>query len=141
MKTRETEIGYIYTIFDLIILNFAIGLVGWLSKTVQASDFRELSLYLLSGNLSYLIAILLFFRTNFYLRGEFRVRVYRILKRTLIFFIVLLSLSALLVPQVYDYLFFAQYTALFLSGRLLFCWLGFNYLKFKRKNLLSYRSF
>ena len=132
MKTRETEIGYFYIILDLIILITAIGLMGLLTKSIQVTSFRDLSIYWLSGNLSYIIAVLFFTKTNLFLRGDFRVWIYRILKQTAIFLMVLFSVFIILLPYDCSGLFIAEYTILFLAGRLLFYWLGFNFLKFKR---------
>lgn len=132
MKTRETEIGYLYNILDLIILNIAIFVMGSFSKSIPASDFRDLSIYELSGNFSYFITFFVFIDTSFYHSGDFTVRIYRIVKQTLVFFIILSSISYLLLPHHCFNLFFAEYTGLFFLCRLLFYWMGFKYLKVLR---------
>lgn len=133
MKSRETELGFLYLFFDIIILNIAILLMGLLSFNVSLPGIRETGLYFLHGNLSVILTYLVFTKSNLYLSDSFRTRIGRITKQTFIFLVILLLISFLLIQHHYTRWFLFGYTALFFAGKLLFYWLLYKYLKIKRQ--------
>lgn len=132
MKLRETELAYFYLIFDLIMLNLAIAVMAWISLDIKLKNYHEMSMYLLHGNLSWIITYFIFSKKNLYLRDGFFNRIIRISKRTLLFFGVLV-IVAFIMPKQYSRIFLVEYTALFYAGKLLFYYLLYKYLKFNRK--------
>lgn len=133
MKAHETELGFLYLFFDLVILNISIVLMGWLSTSISVGDFREISVYLMQGNLSVFFTYFTFIKTNLYLSDGFTARVSRITRQTLIFLGVSALLSLLVFPHQYSKVFLLEYTILFFAAKLIFYWLLFKYLKIKRR--------
>jgi putative colanic acid biosysnthesis UDP-glucose lipid carrier transferase len=132
MKSRDLELASFYLIFDLIILNLAIILAGLWDIGFSMHQHTGVSIYLLQGNLAALITYLSYTKRNPYLEDSFQKRVILNLKRTLIFIGVSACISLLLIPMNYSGLFFLKYTALFFVGELIFHWLLFNYVKYRR---------
>jgi len=133
MKAREAELGLLYLFFDLMILNTAIIAMGWFSESISINNYREMSIYLLKGNLSYILTYLIFTKTNLYVNDRFKARVARIIKQTLIFLGISLFISFFIIPLQYSKLFLLEYTAMFFAGKLLFYWLLYKYLRLKRE--------
>lgn len=129
MKSRETELAFLYLFFDIIILNLSILFMGWFSFTVSLRDFREIGMYLLQGNLSVIITYLIFSKSNLFLSYRFKTRISQISKQTLIFFAISVGVSYLLVSFRYSRFFLAEYMVLFFAAKILFYWLLFKYLK------------
>lgn len=132
MKLRETELAYFYLIFDLIMLNLAIAVMAWISLDITLKNYHEMTMYLLHGNLSWIITYFIFSKKNLYLRDGFFNRIIRITKRTLLFFGVLV-IVAFLIPKQYSRIFLVEYTVLFYVGKIFLYYLLYKYLKFNRK--------
>lgn len=133
MKIRETELASIYLTFDLIILNLAVAITALLNLNLSLGSHRELSFYMLFGNLSWLITHFIFARKNLYLRDGFINRVVRITKRTMIFLAVSAVIYFMLLPKYYSRVFIVEYSALFYAGDLIFYFALYSYLKRNRK--------
>jgi putative colanic acid biosynthesis UDP-glucose lipid carrier transferase len=132
MKSRDLELASFYLFFDIIILNLAIVFAGFIDVGFSLYKHTGISIYLLQGNLSALITYLSYTKRNPYLEDSFKKRVILNLKRTIVFVFVSACISALLIPHDYSGIFFLKYTALFFVGELIFHWLLFNYVKYRR---------
>jgi len=99
MKARETELAYVYLFFDLIILNLSVIFMAWLSFSISLRNYYEISIYLLQGNLAWIIVYFIFSKKNLFLRDGFINRIIRITKRTLAFLVILAVLAFLLIPK------------------------------------------
>jgi len=130
MKSRELELASFYLIFDLIILNIAIIILGLWDVSFSLHHYEGMSLYLLQGNLAALITYLSYTKQNPYLEDSFKKRAFINFKRILVFMFVSGCISVLLIPSNYSELFFLKYCALFYIGELLFHWLLFNFIKY-----------
>ena len=137
VTSRETELKFIFLTFDLIVLNLSIVLMAWLMFDIDLHDYHDVSIYLLHGNLSWIITYFIFSKKNLYLRDGYINRVHRISKRTFIFLAVSAVLAFLMMPTQYSRTFLLEYTALFYVTKLIFYWLLYNYLKYKRRNGLN----
>jgi hypothetical protein len=71
MKSRESELIYIFLFFDLAVLNVAILLTSWLSRNISLYNYHTMSVYLLHGNLSWVLTYFIFAKKNLYLRDGF----------------------------------------------------------------------
>ena len=133
MKTQETELAYLYLIFDLTMLNLAIaGLAVF--KIDTAINTQELSTYILHANLSWIITYFIFAKKNLYLRDSFLNRFYRITKRVLIFISILGFSAFLLLPKHYSRAFLIEFSLIFYIEKLIFYYFLYKYLKILRKN-------
>lgn len=132
MKTRETELAYTYLTFDLLTLNLALAIMASYSSKISHNQY-EISMYILHANLSWIITYFIFSKKNLYLRDGYFNRFFRITKRTSIFFGVLIIGAFLILPKQYSRFFLVEYTAIFYTGKLLFYFLLYKYLKFNRK--------
>ncbi len=137
MKSRESELIYIFLFFDLAVLNVAILLTSWLSRNISLYNYHTMSVYLLHGNLSWVLTYFIFAKKNLYLRDGFINRVWRITKRTLIFMTVSAVLTFLLMPKWYSRFFFVGYTTVFYIAQLVAYYILYSYLKYKRKKGLN----
>ena len=112
MKSRELELASFYLIFDLIILNIAIIILGLWDVSFSLHHYEGMSLYLLQGNLAALITYLSYTKQNPYLEDSFKKRAFINFKRILVFMFVSGCISVLLIPSNYSELFFLKYCAL-----------------------------
>lgn len=133
MKSRELELASFYLFFDIVILNIAILGMAWYETGHLLRNTPEISLYLLKGNLSALITFFIVPKKSSYLSDSFSKRVKLNTKRFIIFVLISL-LSSLLVVKTYSYSyqFFFQYALLFFIGELMFHWLLYRYVRYKR---------
>lgn len=132
MKSDETELVFLYMVFDLIILNLAIAILFSLKPMYWDLNIHDKSLYLLHANMSGVITNFVFSTKNLYLHDDFSNRVKRINKRILIFVVVAFILAQLFLPTNYLKFFILEYTVIFYAGKLLFYFLLYRYLKFRR---------
>ena len=133
MKSRELELASFYLFFDIIILNIAILFMAWYETGHLLRSFPEISLYLLKGNLSALITFFIVPKKSSYLSDSYLKRVKLNTKRFIIFVLVSLLTSTLVVNTYsYSYPFFFQYALLFFAGELIFHWMLFKYVRYKR---------
>ncbi len=132
MKSRDLELASFYLLFDLLILNVAIVVVGIFDIGYSADRYTGITIYLLQGNLAALISYLTFNRSNPYLQDSFKKRAFLNLKRTVVFIFFSSIISLLFIPLDYSGIFFLKYTILFYVGELSFHWALFNYFKYMR---------
>jgi len=133
MRIRETELASLYLIFDLIILNLAMAILAIPTLNISLENHHEMSIYVLHGNLSWIITYFIFSKKNLYLRDGFINRINRITKRTLVFLAVSAVAYFLLLPKYYSRVYIVEYSALFYIGKLTFYFLLYSYLKNNRK--------
>jgi len=132
MKIRETELLLLYLFFDLTILNIAIFVTCCLGHYLGFSVPEDTQIFVLHGNLSWLITYFVFSKKNLYLRDGFKNRLYRIFKRTFIFILVSGVVGFLVMAESLSRLFLLQYTLIFIIGKTIFYWILYQYLKKQR---------
>ncbi|MCK3685161.1 exopolysaccharide biosynthesis polyprenyl glycosylphosphotransferase [Maribellus sp. YY47] len=132
MKSRETELLVLYLAIDLVLLNAALAIMAWLSLDISARDYRTMSIYVLHGNLAWIISYLIFSKKNLYLRDNIFNRLIRITKRQLVFYLVSAVIAFMFVPGPFFRTFFFEYTLLFYLGKVVFYWLFYYYLRQRR---------
>src|ERR1035437_2209392 len=116
MKSKETELIFIYLFFDLCILNASIMFMAWLDPIVSLwnyYDMKHYANYLLHGNLSWIVTYLVFSKRNLYLRDGFLNRLKRISLRVFIFICIALILESLIMRPTFSNNFLLKYTFLF----------------------------
>ena len=133
MKIRETELASIYLTFDLIILNVAMAITAVFNLNLTLENHREFTIYVLFGNLSWLITYFIYIKKNLYLRDGFINRVVRISQRTMIFLVISAVIYFSLLPKYYSRVFIVEYSALFYFTELIFYYVLYGYLKNNRK--------
>jgi len=137
MRSKETELLFIYLFFDLILLNTSIIFIAWLDPTVSLFDYSDMSHYanyLLHGNLSWIITYMVFTKRNLYLRDGFLNRSKRISLRILIFICISMILESLIMAPTFQKTFFFEYTLFFFISKMIFYWILYNYLDYKRRS-------
>jgi len=134
MKTREAELSYLYLMFDLLLLNLAISIIAIIKSDSIISHDHEMVIYILHGNLSWIVTYFIFSKKNLYLRDGFLNRFQRITKRTFIFILILGISGFLLLPKYYSRVFLVEFASLFYIEKIVFYYFLYKYLKFQRKN-------
>lgn len=136
MKSKETELLYIYLSVDLFLINVAILFVGWINLQISVRDYQLMSSYLLHGNMAWVVTYLALTKKNLFLRDKFRNRVWRITRRHMVFLVTAAVLALVLLPHHFSRRFFVQYSILFYAEKIFFYWLFYKYLRYKRgKNI------
>jgi len=133
MKLRDSELLIIYLIIDLIILNFSILSVECLSREISVYNTNNISVYILQGNLAWIITYFAFSKKNLYLRDGYLNRIFRISKRTLIFSIVSATISFFLIQNRFSQIFFFEYSLIFYILQLIGYWIFYVYLQYNRE--------
>ncbi|HYQ57488.1 MAG TPA: exopolysaccharide biosynthesis polyprenyl glycosylphosphotransferase [Draconibacterium sp.] len=137
MKSKETELLYIYLCIDLFLLNVALIFVGWVNLQISVRDYQLISSYLLHGNMAWIITYLALTKKNLFLHDKFRNRAWRITRRHIVFLVTAAALALVFVPHNFSRRFFMQYSILFYFEKLIFYWLFYKYLRFKRGNQIN----
>jgi putative colanic acid biosysnthesis UDP-glucose lipid carrier transferase len=133
MKSRESELLFLYLFFDLTILNISILALYNFGASACLRVPHELSIYLLHANLSWLITYFVLSKKNLYLRDGFGNRFLRISLRTLIFLLVLGIVGFMILSKSLSRLFILEYVALFYVGKLVFYFFLYQYLLYLRR--------
>jgi len=132
MKIKETELLLLYLFFDLTILNIAIFLTSFLGLQMDFRVPEDVKIFILHGNLSWLITYFVFSKKNLYLRDGFKNRMFRIFKRTIIFLLVSGVVGFLVFAESLSRLFLLEYTLLFFFIKSFFYVFVYRYLKSQR---------
>lgn len=130
MRSRDTELLFIYLIFDLFFLNSAIFIAAHLQlfKTIEG-----INIYFLHGNLSWCITYFVFSKKNLQLRDGFVNRFWRITKRLIVFQLISALLAFLVIPNRFSTSFFLEYLGIFYISKTIFYWFLYQFLVYKRK--------
>jgi putative colanic acid biosysnthesis UDP-glucose lipid carrier transferase len=132
MKTQEKDLLLFYLAFDLITLNISMFFMAWLSLRISLQDYQQMSIYVLHGNLSWIIAYYAFSKKNLYLRDGFFNRFLRITKRLFFFIVVASVINFVLMPKSYSRVFFVEYSVLFYLCEIVAYWLLYAILQNRR---------
>ena len=132
MKTDETGLKFLYLAVDLIILNFSITIILLITQFVKGLSYRDVSLYMLHANLSWVITYSFYSIRNLYIHDYFSNRVKRISNRIVIFILVSFVLAQLFLPRTFSRIFLLEYTALFYVCKLIIYYITYRYLRYVR---------
>jgi putative colanic acid biosynthesis UDP-glucose lipid carrier transferase len=132
MESNETELRFLYLVFDLIILNIAIAIMYSITPFSMELNIPDKSLVLLLLNLSEVITYSIFSRRNLYLHDNFSNRVKRITNRMLIFCVVAFVAAHMFLPVNFSHLFLLGCGLFFYVGDLIFYYVLYSYLKIRR---------
>lgn len=75
MKTREVELSLLYLFFDFILLKTIIVVLAYISPAISLRNFREMSIYLIQGNLSLVFTYFIFTHNNLYQQENYKKRI------------------------------------------------------------------
>ncbi len=137
MKTRENELMTIYLAVDLTLLNMAILSTAYLNSEHTQNAFQHIYIYILHGNLSWIITYFAFSKKNLYLRDGFSNRFLRITKRMLAYLILSSMVAFFLLPSWFSREFFLTYAFVLYLFKLLGYWAFYEFLRCRRKNGLN----
>ena len=137
MKSRETELLLFFLFVDLVLLNAAMLVIARIDMNISVRNVPLIHNYLLHGNLSWIIAYLVFSKKNLFLRDSFLNRIVRITKRQFVFWVVAGVIAILLLPTNFSRRFFVSYSLLFYGAKLVSYFLVYRYLKYRRSNNLN----
>jgi len=132
MESNETELKFLYVIFDLIILDIAIAILFAINPNLLELSVDDKGLYYLHANLSWIITYSFFSNKNLYLHDEFSNRVKRISKRIPIFILISILLAKWILPGNFSYLFIVECGFMFFMGKMTFYFVLYRYLKYRR---------
>jgi len=130
MKLREQKLLLFYLISDLCMLNVAILIMALISPVIPIG--QGMTIYILHANFSWLVTYAVFTNKNLYLRDGYYNRFKRITLRLLLFIVIAGVISALYLPGFDIRIFFLQFTFLFYAEKLVFYYLFYNYLRYRR---------
>jgi putative colanic acid biosynthesis UDP-glucose lipid carrier transferase len=132
MKSTETELKFLYLAFDLILLNLVLSFMYSINPVLKELDTHDKSLYILILNMSVLITNSLFSKRNLYLHDNYLNKVVYLTNRILFFTIILFIMANLFLSDNYSSLFFLECTLLFFVSELIYYFLIYSYLRFRR---------
>jgi len=134
MKSRESELVFLYLVTDLILLNFSITFIGGIDSFFSRLGYHEISLYYFHANLSWIVTYFILSKKNLYLRDGYFNRIKRITSRLLSFIVVALILAYFFMPRMtYSRIFLFEFSVLFYVSELVFYYFLYKYLTFLRK--------
>jgi Undecaprenyl-phosphate glucose phosphotransferase len=133
MKSKETELQLIFLILDLVLLNTSLLLWREISPFHSIKTSLDLSLYLFHANLSWMVTNMVVPPQNIYLRDYFKNKAFNIIKRFAWFMVIGSVVTFFLMPKSYSRLFFIHFSVLFFLFELLFYWIVYKELLYRRK--------
>lgn len=87
MKTRENELQFISVVLDLLLLNLSFLFFAFLLYRFRFEHNMDLYLCLLLSNFSWVMAFIFVRKKMLYLKKGFRTRLFRMAKRSVVFFL------------------------------------------------------
>ncbi|MDP4240820.1 MAG: undecaprenyl-phosphate glucose phosphotransferase [Bacteroidota bacterium] len=132
MESNETELKFLYLAFDLVILNVVTFMLYSISPFLGQLNTPDKSFFLLLLNMSYVITYSVFSVRNIYLHDDFSNRVRRISNRVMIYTIISFISAHLFITDGFSHLFFVQGIVLFYVSELIFYYILYGYLKYRR---------
>lgn len=133
MKSRESELQFLFILSDLLLLN-AVFLMVYLLGGFQIRQGLDIYLSLIVGSLAWLLAHLFVRKQIIYLHKGFRFRLYRVIRRSGVFFILTVILFAPLYSLLsYLLVFFITSVLAFSLVKVASSYVFFNYLKWRGK--------
>ena len=132
MRSNEIELKFLYLAIDLFILNIAIAIMFYVRSIPWMITINAESLNALLLNLSAVITYTVFSSRNLYLHDDFSNRIKRITNRFFVLIAVVFVLANVLLPHGFSYVFLLQSAILFYVGKLIFYYLLYGYLQFRR---------
>ncbi|MEA4975136.1 MAG: exopolysaccharide biosynthesis polyprenyl glycosylphosphotransferase [Paludibacter sp.] len=87
MKTRENELQFISVVLDLLLLNLSFLFFAFLLCRFRFEHNMDLYLCLLLSNFSWVMAFIFVRKKMLYLKKGFRTRLFRMAKRSVVFFL------------------------------------------------------
>ena len=134
MKSRESELLFLYLFFDTIILCASIEIAYLLYPIPIIQDAHDIRLNFFHANLAWFITYFVIAKKNLYLREGYFNRVKRLTSRVSTFLVVALILAYFIMPRVtYSRIFLLFYSAIFYVGELCFYYGLYSYLQLKRR--------
>ena len=134
MKSRESELIFLYLFFDLILLNLSIFLIGLNTSLFTGLGTHDVRLYYFHGNLSWVITYFILTKKNLYLRDGYLNRFRNITNRIFNFTVVALIIAYFFMNRAtYSRVFLFEYTALFYAFKVVFYYFLYLYLKNQRE--------
>jgi putative colanic acid biosynthesis UDP-glucose lipid carrier transferase len=130
MKQENKGLRFIFLIVDLSLLFSAIYIINIVNPVVKINQ----SIYLLHATIAEILAYTLYSKMNYYFEDNFRSRVKHISNRMLVFVLILFAFAKYFLPENYSYQVLLQYAVLFYILKLMFFYLFYKYLDYKRKN-------
>lgn len=134
MRSKETELVYFYLFVDLAILNFSLLFLGWIDLDIQLRNYQSMSMYILHGNLAWIISYFVFSKKNLFLHGRFYRRFVRITKRHLVYIVIAAALEFFVMQDSFSRTFFFQYSAMFYALKISLYFFVYKYLAHRRRN-------
>ncbi len=132
MKTRESELLFLYLLVDLILLNLSLLGIAIIQYHIPFTDYNSFSDYILYFNTSWIITYFLYSKKNLHLRDGFRNRFTRLTKRHLLFVLITTILIFILQPENFSRQIFFEHSLIFYGSKLIFYYFVYKYLKFIR---------
>jgi putative colanic acid biosynthesis UDP-glucose lipid carrier transferase len=134
MKSRESELLFMYLFFDTVILSISIEIAHLLHPIDIFLDAHALYLNFFHANLAWFITYFVLAKKNLYLREGYLNRAKRVTSRVFIFVLVALILAYFMMPRTtYSRVFLLIYSAVFYLGELIFYYCLYHYMQLKRK--------
>jgi len=134
MKSRESELLFLYLIIDTIILSISIEIAHLLYPLDLLQDVHAFRLNMFHANLAWFITYFVLAKKNLYLREGYFNRAKRVTSRVFIFVLVALILAYFMMPRTtYSRIFLLIYATVFYIGELIFYYCLYSYMQLKRK--------
>ena len=133
MNGKENSLLFLWLGIDLYILTLSIFAAYFFNISNVQETAYPFYIYLFHGLFSWVVTYFISEKKNLYLRDSYKHRVYRIIKRTSVFTIVLVVAIFLLPKGNYSRIFLLSYTAIFFVGEIITYKFIYIILKARRK--------
>jgi len=136
MKARENELQFISVVLDLLVLNFTILIFAFTFYGFHINKPSDIYLCVLLANLSWVLAFIFIRKKILYMKKGYRPRLYRMLKRTIVFLFIQGILFLPLMSLIGDFWLFLLTSSLVFAFAKLFA----NFVYFKMVKYYNKKS-
>lgn len=134
MKARENELQFISVVLDLLVLNFTILFFTFAFYGFHINKPSDIYLCVLLANLSWVLAFIFIRKKILYMKKGYRPRLYRMLKRTIVYLLIEGVLFLPLMSLIGDFwLFLLTSSVVFVFAKLFANFVYFKMVKYYNK--------
>src|SRR5690554_396525 len=140
MESTNSAVRIFFLFFDLLLFNISFFMVYYNSPMYNYVDISEIDLYLMHGNISELLAYIIYSKRNYYFTDLYSDRVKSLSIRFVVLFGILLILAEIFLPSGYHKGFLIEYTGFFFIFKVIVFLFIYRYQQYKyRKGFAHHR--
>ncbi len=134
MESTNSGVRIFFLFFDLLLFNISFFMVYYYSSINNYLDIQEFKLYILHGNMSELLAYIIYSKRNYFFTDKYSERVRAFSVRFAVLLGLLFILALFFLPPDYNKIFIIEYTAFFFVVKVIVFYFIYRVQQFRYNN-------